>query len=435
MLPSVLANLTLGYQMLWNRQRRSAGVLLFADANTSAMVDGTHLLDILAQEWSEHSGRLVLLPQSASLLADVLAHARSDGPWIGVESLLAADPLVMAQIANAHTRGVQLAWRGGNAPGPDAALADYFAQRVVTLGAAEALLALHAMLHPEPGAPGTPQNRPTSPTSPSGPVSPVSPVSSVSSVRAGHVYEAVASRALVDHCLDDQGVWAVAGWPTDDVLHRYGGQTIAPGHQVIGRLVEATDIDMALERIEHILSEDPVLAVRFLRYANSAALGLRSSVDSLRHGLMVLGLSTFRQWLLGQLTNASDDVNLLPVRASMVLRARTMELLLDAGEEDTLRSEVRLCGLLSQIDLLIGEPLASVLQHLPVSERVAGAVLSNSGPYAPFLEIARALEYPAMGGVLALCETHGIDLADVNRSLLRALAQPPSWPLNARLRG
>ena len=37
--------------------------------------------------------------------------------------------------------------------------------------------------------------------------------------------------------------------------------------------------------------------------------------------------------------------------------------------------------------------------------------------------------------VLALCETHGIDLADVNRSLLRALAQPPSWPLNARLRG
>ena len=76
-----------------------------------------------------------------------------------------------------------------------------------------------------------------------------------------------------------------------------------------------------------------------------------------------------------------------------------------------------------------------MLHHLPVSERVSDALLSNSGPYAPFLEIARALEYPAMGGVLALCETHGLDLADVNRALLRALAQPPSWPMNARLRG
>ncbi len=426
MAPSVLSNLTLGYQLVWNRQRRAGGVLLFADANTRSMVDGAHLLDILAREWSQHSARLVLLAQSASLLADVLAQAKTDGPWIGVESTLADDPLVAAQIGPAHTRGVQLVWRGGSTPGPDAALVGYFAQRVVTLSAAEALLALHAVLHPEPGATGTPQDRSANPANTASLVSPV---------RAGHIYEAVASRVLVDHCLDQQGVWGVTGWPVDDVLHRYGGQAIQPGHQVIGRLVEAIDDDMALERIEHILSEDPVLVVRFLRYANSAALGLRNSVNSVRHGLMVLGLSTFRQWLLGQLANASDDVNLLPVRASMVLRAQAMELLLDAGEEDTLRSEVRLCGLLSQIDLLMGEPVASVLQHLPVSERVADAVLGNTGPYAPFLEIARALEYPAMGGVLALCELHGIDLADVNRSLLRALAQPPSWPLNARLRG
>ena len=87
--PSVLANLTLGYQLVWNRLRRPAGVLLFADANTQAMVDGAHLLDILAREWSEHSARLVLLAQSAHLLADVLAHAQPGGPWIGVENHLA----------------------------------------------------------------------------------------------------------------------------------------------------------------------------------------------------------------------------------------------------------------------------------------------------------------------------------------------------------
>ena len=425
--PSVLANLTLGYQLVWNRQRRPGGVLLFADANTQAMVDGAHLLDILAREWSEHSARLVLLAQSAHLLADVLAHAGPGGPWIGVEGHLASDPLVAGQVSAAHGRGVQLLWRGGpdaganagapTGPMPEPALAPCFSQRLVSLSPGVALLALHAVLHADPDAPDASARRSASP------------------VRAGQVYEAVPSRVLVDHCLDQQGAWGVAGWPADDVLHAYGGQVAPPGYQTIGSVVEAIDSDVALERIDHLLSEDPVLVVRFLRYANSAALGLRSSVDSLRHGLMVLGLSTVRQWLLGQLTNASDDVNLLPVRTSMVVRARIMELLLDAGEEDQLRSEVRLCGLLAQADQLMGEPLASVLQHLPVSERVSDAVLSNSGPYAPFLEIARALEYPAMGGVLTLCETHGLDLADVNRALLRALAQPPSWPMNARLRG
>ena len=421
--PSVLANLTLGYQLVWNRQRRPAAVLLFADANTREMVDGAHLLDILAQEWSEHSARLVLLAQSAHLLADVLAHARPAGPWIGVQGDLASDPLVAGQIGAAHARGVPLLWRGGLdagvPPGPmlDPALAPCFNQHLISLSPRAALLALNAVFHPDPGAPDATAGRSASP------------------VHAGHVYEGVASRVLVDHCLDQQGAWGVAGWPADDVLHAYSGQVTPPGYQTIGRVVEAIDTDMSLERIDHLLSEDPVLVVRFLRYANSAALGLRSSVDSLRHGLMVLGLSTVRQWLLGQLTNASDDVNLLPVRTSMVVRARTMELLLDAGEEDQLRSEVRLCGLLALADQLMGEPLASVLHHLPVSERVSDALLSNSGPYAPFLEIARALEYPAMGGVLALCETHGLDLADVNRALLRALAQPPSWPMNARLRG
>ena len=86
------------------------------------------------------------------------------------------------------------------------------------------------------------------------------------------------------------------------------------------------------------------------------------------------------------------------------MRARLMEHLLDAGDEDTLRREVFLCGMLSQIDGLLGEPLRDALHRLPLSERVNGAILGHSGPYAPFLELASALEYPHMDKVPALVQ-------------------------------
>jgi EAL and modified HD-GYP domain-containing signal transduction protein len=92
-------------------------------------------------------------------------------------------------------------------------------------------------------------------------------------VQAKHLYDAVASRALAEHCLDDQGAWGVAGWPMEDVLHGYRHQRIQPNQRTIAALIEAIDADDSVDAIEHTLSDEPLLAYRFLRYTNSAALG------------------------------------------------------------------------------------------------------------------------------------------------------------------
>ena len=105
-----------------------------------------------------------------------------------------------------------------------------------------------------------------------------------------------------------------------------------------------------------------------------------------------------------------------------------MERLLDAGEEDDLRREVYLCGLLSQIDLLLGEPLAVALQSLPLPERVSAALLEHSGPYSPYLDVARALESPRTRATHALCNTLEIGMEDLNRALLRTLAGTVGHP-------
>ena len=408
MSPSVLGHLALGYQLVWNRVRQPAAVMLFIDREDDVAVDAAHLLRTLDQTWSAQSPALILCVQSGRLLLDLLEHAAPDGPWIAVQEDHLADPAVVARVQAAHQRGLQLLWRGEPGHRASAATAACFERSVISINAGEALLGLRVSLKKNNGGPGTPDDPIKSP------------------VLADQIFEAVPSRILVDHCLDQQAAWGVAGWPAEDVLSSYRQQPIQPDRQTIVRLVEITDADAPLETIAHALAEEPVLVYRFLLHANSAALGLRNDVESMRHGLMLLGLSNFKRWLLEQLPHAGSDLNLQPVRGAMVLRARLTELLLDAGEEDKLRSEVYLCGLLSQIDLVLGEPLAAALLRFPVSERITAAILGKTGPYAPFLELAAALEYPHMRSVPALCEAHGVDIGEVNRVLLRVLAHLPA---------
>ena len=99
-----------------------------------------------------------------------------------------------------------------------------------------------------------------------------------------------------------------------------------------------------------------------------------------------------------------------------------MEHLCDAGAEDSLRREVFLCGIFSQLDLLLGEPLGTALHRLPLPGRIASAIIGQSGPYAPWLEVASALESHNTSMIHDVCEAHGMPADAVNRALLRTLA-------------
>jgi EAL and modified HD-GYP domain-containing signal transduction protein len=236
------------------------------------------------------------------------------------------------------------------------------------------------------------------------------------------MYENVASRALMEHCLDQHNALALAGWPTEDVLHSLRHQPQQPSHAVIFKLMKAIDDEQSLETFEAIMGEDPLLAYRFMVYTNSAALGLRTGIDSLRRGLVMMGYGSIKRWLADQLPHASNELNMLPVRESMVMRATLMAHLLNAGIENDLRREIYLCGLLSQLDELLGEPLGAILRRLPLSERIYDATVLRTGPYAGGLQMACALETEDASAIRNLCETYEMDIEEVNRALLRVLA-------------
>jgi hypothetical protein len=388
MTPTVLGSISLGYKFLWGPSREAAAVQLFVDADASIPVDAKHLLTTLREAWSERAPQLLLAIQSPRLLLDVLEHGNADSPWVEVPHAWLSAPTIAGAVLPAQQRGLTLLWRGEAAQQPDPALAPCFAKRMIALGPDDA------------------------PHQPAGTL-PATPC----------IYQDVASQAQARQLLEQPDTWAIAGWPVHDVLRGYQGQTIAPSRHTIDRLLQAVAADAPLDRIENILYQEPLLPYRLLSYVNAPEHGHRRVIESVRHGLMSLGYARIKTWLEEQLTQAHDDPDLHPILTAMVTRARLMERLLDAGEENELRREVYLCGLMSQIDLLLSEPLATIVnERMPLADRTKAALLEGSGPYAPYLEIAKALESAHTRATHRLCDSHGIDIAEVNRALLRTLA-------------
>jgi hypothetical protein len=308
-------------------------------------------------------------------------------------------------VTQAKQRGMQLVWQGQPGQTPLPAQAASFLQHIISLSPEQALQALRVSLHHRHGCTPESNARLSSP------------------VHAHQIVDGVPSQVLARHCLDEQGAHAVIGWPMEDVLYAYQQARIQPSASTLRSLLQAIEADASLDQVEQQLGQDPVLAYRFLRYVNSAGLGLDRVIDSLRQGLSVLGLSRAASWLRELLPQASQDADLEPIRQGLALRARFMARLLDAGEGDALRRELFLCGLLSHIDWLLGESMTSALRAVPLPPRVTEALLSQDGPYWPFLAIASALENPYPTPTQNLCALHSFDLDEVNLTLLHSLAE------------
>ncbi|MFN9473444.1 HDOD domain-containing protein [Acidovorax sp.] len=404
MVQSVLGSLILGYRPLWNRARKLAAIQLYVqNESPAAVVDTGHLLRTLQELWSASSPPLLLSPQTHQVLADMLEHAPRGAPWIEVRGDWLQDSGIYALVKAAHQRGLKLVWRGDIGKLPEPAVAQCFDNSLLSLTPADAVATLQA--NPRPGSPAA-----------------RTPPRAVSPILAGQMYENIPSRALMEHCLDKHNALALAGWPTEDVLYSVRHTPQQPSHAVIAKLQKAIDAEQSLETFEDIMGEDPLLAYRFMVYTNSAALGLRTGIDSLRRGLVMMGYGSINRWLSDQLPHSNTDPNMQPVRESMVLRARLMAQLLDAGIENELRREIYLCGLLSQIDDLLQEPLGTILHRIPLSERIYDATVLRTGPYAASLQMACALESGDASAIRHLCETQEMDLEEVNRGLLRVLS-------------
>jgi c-di-GMP-related signal transduction protein len=154
--------------------------------------------------------------------------------------------------------------------------------------------------------------------------------------------------------------------------------SMSPRHVVCLRLLTALSQDeLDMRQIEELVSSDPVLTVRTLRMANSAAAGTGRSISSVQQALVLVGPATLSGWIALMLVaaeDASDDMTSIEV----LVRARACQLVSKARGSAN-GGAAFLGGLVAALAEKSGIQPVQMLDTVGASEPIRVAVLDGAG--------------------------------------------------------
>ena len=173
--------------------------------------------------------------------------------------------------------------------------------------------------------------------------------------------------------------------------------------------------DASVTAIESELKRHPVLSINLMRLVNSAAMGSRVQITSVRHAVTILGQRQLRNWLQLMIytSRGGEDCGTNPLLQMAASRAKLMELIMrryDDASEAMIESAF-MTGMLSLVDVLLNMPLDAIVAELALAGDVREALLEGSGRLGTLLKITQLVDGQNEGALRPLLE--GVPLQGV----------------------
>jgi c-di-GMP-related signal transduction protein len=237
--------------------------------------------------------------------------------------------------------------------------------------------------------------------------------------------EKVETREVVDRCLA-LGYELFQGYyfAKPVVL---SGRRVSPSEQAILRLTGLIAIDAESDAIEQAFRENPELSINLMRIVNSAAVGVKQRITSLRHALIVIGRGQLNRWLqilMFALGGSPGQIFPNPLTVLAATRGKFLELGLRAcgGNSADAGDRGFMTGVLSLAGALLGRPLPEILDPLPLAEEIKTAILARSGALGRLLNLIEALEAGGtQTGAQLLEDLPALDSVAVNTIYVEAM--------------
>jgi c-di-GMP-related signal transduction protein len=150
-------------------------------------------------------------------------------------------------------------------------------------------------------------------------------------------------------------------------------------------LGELNDEDVAIQRVEDIILQIPKLSYRILRLTNSAALYIGRKIESLLDAIKQLGLLQIRNWIILLLLASLDDVAPDLLERTLI-RAKMCESLAKAARFPNPHLAYTV-GILSTLDGILNESMASLLAKIQLSDVLNEALLNHTGFLGEILKL------------------------------------------------
>ncbi|MFA9458179.1 EAL and HDOD domain-containing protein [Halalkalibacter sp. AB-rgal2] len=160
-------------------------------------------------------------------------------------------------------------------------------------------------------------------------------------------------------------------------------------------LYELSQKDPNVDRISEMIERDVALSYKLIKLINSSTFHLITSIQSIKHAIMLLGLDEIKKWiyLLAFQNGQRSSQQVIDEAIKMCLiRAKTCEYIGSYSQMKKMKSSYFLVGMFSLMDMILMKPLPDVIKDLPLEPSIKAALLGEENTYKPVLDAAIALE-------------------------------------------
>ncbi|ATD05880.1 HDOD domain-containing protein [Pseudoalteromonas piscicida] len=186
-------------------------------------------------------------------------------------------------------------------------------------------------------------------------------------------------------------------------------KALAPSELAMAELLyETSSVEPDLARITQVFERDVNLSYKLLRYANSAVFKRRAEISTIKQALVVLGSEELKRLislLFASQLNTEKPKELLSLS---LLRAHFMEAIATKANEISDTGSTFLVGMMSLMDAILDDDMASLLTKLPLSQEIKSTLLKKPSAFGIYLDLAESMEKGDWDSVDTMSKSLGV---------------------------
>ena len=199
------------------------------------------------------------------------------------------------------------------------------------------------------------------------------------------------------------------------------GQTLAPVKtQMVSLMNEAFKSPLDFDAIASVISQDVQLSVGLLKMVNNVATGTRVEITSLKQAAAYLGEEKLRQFVsILALSKMTTDKTEEAAKQALVT-AKLMEAIAGQGMFVQIKDLAFITGLLSSIDVVLGQPINEVVKQIPLAKQIELALLGKDGLLGELLTLTTNYILGNSEEINSLIDTYMLDAQVIHQDFVAA---------------
>jgi EAL and modified HD-GYP domain-containing signal transduction protein len=167
---------------------------------------------------------------------------------------------------------------------------------------------------------------------------------------------------------------------------------------------ESANAQFDIEKVASIIERDAALSYLLLRFINNPMINKREKINSLRHALNYLGEVEVKKFIALLSLASLNDTKPVELLQVSLIRAKFCELFEQHKNGKSKSMSAFIVGLFSLLDAILDGDMATILEKLPISEKIKRPLLGIDGDFSQYLETARAFESGLWGKIVTQSE-------------------------------